>query len=77
MNEIDLPEYLQDDGLPWMKWVRYNGEECVATVNYQKSINCRRPIIDIFYCMTEAMNDRVIKSVNFDPTKFTKSLIDA
>lgn len=72
-QEIELPEYLKDEGLPWMQWVKYKGQECVASVNYQKSVNARRPIIDIHYCMTKAHNGIVERSVNFNPLHFKKS----
>lgn len=70
---IAIPDYLKNDNLPWMKWVEYKGEDCVACVNYKKSIACHRPIIDISYCMTKAMNNNVMYSVNYNPEHFKKS----
>lgn len=76
IHETPIPEYLQDDKLPWMQWANYKGDDCVACVNYEKSISCGRPIIDISYCMTKAMNNNVMFSVNFDPEHFTKSKLE-
>jgi len=71
--EIDIPKYLQDDRLPWMKWVQYKGEECVADVDYQKSMKAHRPIINIHYCMTKALNGVIEETVNFKPEFFKPS----
>lgn len=76
IHETPIPEYLQDEKLPWMIWVNYKGEDCVACVNYEKSIACGRPIIDISYCMTKAMNNNVMFSVNFNTDHFTKSKLE-
>jgi len=72
-SKLDIPEFLQDDRLPWLKWVQYKGKECVADVDYQKSIKAHRPIINIHYCMTKAMNGKIEKTVNFNPDFFKPS----
>lgn len=71
-----LPDYLKDDGLPWMQWIKYKGVHCVGMVNIEKSLNARRPIIDIHYCMTQAHNGIVEKSVNFNPEYFKPSHLE-
>jgi len=71
--QIDIPSFLQDDRLPWMKWVQYKGVEVVADVDYEKSIRAHRPIINIHYCMTEAFNGCILESVNFKPELFQAS----
>lgn len=74
--KADIPEFLKDDRLPWLKWVKYKDEECVADVDYQKSLKAHRPIINIHYCMTKAMNNCILKTVNFNPQYFSKSELE-
>lgn len=71
--EVDIPKFLQDERLPWMKWTKYKGIECVADVDYHKSLKAHRPIINIHYCMTEALNGIIIDTVNFVPDNFKPS----
>lgn len=68
--EVHLPKYLQDDRLPVLEWVNYKGEDCVADIDYGKSMRAHRPIINIFYCMTKACNGNILKTVNFNPVLF-------
>jgi hypothetical protein len=67
-----VPEFLRDDRIPIMEWVKYKGEVCVADLDYEKSIKAHRPLINIHYCMTKAHNGTVIKTVNFKPEHFQK-----
>lgn len=78
MNFTDtkLPEYLNNDLLPWMIWVKYKDEDCVACVNVEKSLACNRPIIDISYCMTKAHNGNIMFSVNFIEDHFKPSKLN-
>lgn len=65
----DVPEWLIV--VPyWMNWVYYKGDKCVASVNYEKSLRAHRPIMDIHYCMTRAMNNIVERTVNWNPEHF-------
>ncbi len=54
-------------------WVEYKGDTMFAEVDYIKSEKCNRPIINLFYCATRALNNMVIKSVNYNPDHFKKS----
>lgn len=74
--ETKIPDFLRNDKLPWMKWVMYKGEDVVACVNYTKSIACNRPIVDISYCMTKALNCNVMFSVNWKEEDFKKSKLE-
>jgi hypothetical protein len=71
--DVEIPDYLKDDRIPWMKWVKYKGETCVADIDFMKSIKAHRPIVNIHYCMTEAYNGIILQTVNFVPEHFTKS----
>ncbi len=66
----DIPAFLLDERIPWMKWVKYRGETCVADLDYEKSIRAHRPIINIHYCMTKALNGVIEQTVNFKPEYF-------
>ena len=78
MDEIDvkLPKYLENPALPWMKWIRYKGEGCVGNVNIERSLKAKRPMIDIHYCMTKALNNIVEQTVRFNPKHFSKSRLN-
>lgn len=72
-TENQLPKYLQSDELPWMKWVCYKGEDFFACVNLEKSLAAHRPIVDLHFCVTKALNNCVLSSVNFKKELFTES----
>jgi len=50
------PSWLPYD-CPVMEWVEYKGEKLVACLNYQESEKQQKPILDLSYCMTTALND--------------------
>lgn len=51
-------------------WVFYKEEKVVAKLNFEASEKAKKPMFDICYCMTKAMNDIVMKTVQFDKNKF-------
>lgn len=51
-------------------WIEYLGETIFATFNYGATVKAKRPMLDIHYCATEAMNNRVLKTVQYDKNKF-------
>lgn len=74
-GEPDAPAWLM--AVPfWMNWVTYKGEVCVCSVNYDKSLRAHRPIMDIHYCMTKALNNVVMKSVNWNLEHFKAHKFD-
>lgn len=64
------PIFEKIPGFLWGDWVYYKGELKFVMVNVQKSETCNRPIIDICYCATRALNNIVEKSVNYVPDNF-------
>lgn len=73
-EEMEIPKILKP--LPvWMfgEWVEYKGETYFAMVDVQKSLACHRPIVDLSYCATRAMNNVVLRSVNYKAEHFKKS----
>jgi hypothetical protein len=54
-------------------WVEFKGEIVFAGVNYHETERVGRPMVDIFYCATEALNNNVLKTVQWDKSKFKPS----
>lgn len=64
----------------WMKgcwltfdWCRYSGEIYFASLNYEESEKRNKPVFDLAYCATKAMNEIYLKqrvwSKRFQPYK--------
>ena len=51
-------------------WVSYNGEVYYMTINYDRTVKARKPMIDLHYCATKALNGIVEKTVQWDKKKF-------
>ena len=54
-------------------WVEYKGEVVFAGINYKESERVGRPMMDIYYCATQALNNNVLKTVQWDKKKFQPS----
>lgn len=54
-------------------WVIYEGEDCVAQINYEATVKAGKPMVDISYCMTRALNQVILKTVQWDRRKFKPS----
>lgn len=53
------------------EWCEYKGEVYFGALNYQRSVKARKPMIDLFYCATVALNGvSVMKTVQYDKAKF-------
>lgn len=65
------PKWLPDD-CPTFDWVEYKGEKLVAVLDFEASEKRQRPILDLSYCMTTALNDcmYIYKNVLWNPKKF-------
>lgn len=67
-EEYNYFAFCQNLPVPFsVDWVVYKGETYLAKVNYQKSYNCRRAIIDLCVCLTY---DTPLKSVNWNFENF-------
>lgn len=70
--EMELPEWLKED-VEVFGWVKYNGEVCFASLNWEESERRQKPVIDIAYCATKALNGIFLKqrvwSKRFQPRK--------
>ena len=54
----------------YFDWVEYKGERCVAQFNWERSKIAKKPMMDISICMTRALNQNIIKTVQYDKSKF-------
>ena len=54
-------------------WVEYKGKTMFGGINYERSIKAKRPMLDLYYCATRALNNCVIKTVQYDRNKFKRS----
>ncbi|WP_460671679.1 hypothetical protein [Larkinella ripae] len=62
------------DRVPFcVDWVTYKGETCFAGIDFEKSVRCGRPIIEVAHCATRYLNGVIIKTVNYDPKHFSPS----
>lgn len=74
--ESDLPQpILRMIGkLPLVfDWVEFKGETVFAGFNYDASLKARKPMYDIFYCATSALNHMVLFTTQWDNSKFKPS----
>ncbi len=56
-----------------LDWVKYKGETCVAQINYEATEKAGKPMMDISYCMTRAINNTILETVQWDKSKFKPS----
>jgi hypothetical protein len=54
-------------------WCEYKGETCVAQINWDATAKAGKPMMDLSYCMTKALNQNIDKTVQWDRTKFKPS----
>ncbi len=56
-------------------WVEYKGETVFAGVNWEATKKAKKPMVDIFYCATEALNNNVLYTTQWDKSKFKPSAL--
>lgn len=54
-------------------WVEYKGETFFTGFNYEASEKAGKPMMDMFYCATRALNDCVLFTTQWDKGKFKPS----
>lgn len=54
-------------------WVEFKGETVFMGVNYEASKKAKKPMVDIFYCATRALNHLVLFTTQWDKNKFKPS----
>lgn len=63
-----LPVYVVAD------WCIYKGKTYFSMINVERSIEAKKPMVDLSYCATRAMNNIVIKTVQYDKKKFKEKI---
>lgn len=56
-----------------LDWVNYKGEDIVIQWNYQATQKAGKPMVDISYCMTKALNQEIDQTVQWDNRHFKPS----
>jgi len=57
---MKIPAWLKD-GVIVFDWCTYNGERYFAVLNWGESEKRQKPVIDLAYCATKAMNEIFLK----------------
>lgn len=76
MIECDMEDPVNKmfDRLPFnLDWVEYKGKTYVAQINYEASKKANKPMLDMSYCMTKALNQNIIFTCQYDKSKFKPS----
>ena len=70
MHEAN-PKWL--DACPFVSgWCRYNGRIYYADLNHELSAAAEKPIFDLAYCATKALNGIYLFSREWDKNKFRR-----
>jgi hypothetical protein len=51
-------------------WYKYKGEVYFVGINMEATIKAGKPMMDLHYCATKALNNIVLKTVQWDKNKF-------
>lgn len=51
-------------------WYRYKGEVYFVGINREATIKAGKPMMDLHHCATKALNNIVLKTVQWDKKKF-------
>lgn len=54
-------------------WVNYKGEDVVIQWNVEATEKAKKPMVDVSYCMTKALNQVILETVQWDKKKFKPS----
>lgn len=54
-------------------WVEYKGKTVFMGVNFEATEKAGKPMVDIFYCATQALNHNVLFTTQWDKNKFKPS----
>ena len=74
--ETEIPAKMKrmSEKLPFVfDWCEYKGETYFAGFNYEASEKAGKPMFDMFYCATRALNHVVLFTAQFDKSKFKRS----
>lgn len=54
-------------------WVKYKGTDVAVQWNIEATEKAGKPMVDIGYCMTKLSNGIILKTVQWDKSKFSPS----
>lgn len=60
IDELLKPVWLKENVIVY-DWCRYNGEVYFAVLNWDESEKRQKPVLDLAYCATRAMNGLFLK----------------
>ncbi len=66
-----IPDYIKDCPLVF-GWCRYNGRVYFADLNWEESEKRQKPVFDLAYCATKALNGIYLIQRGWDKNKFTR-----
>lgn len=66
---MNIPKYINDCPLVY-DWCEYKGEVYFGALDVQRSIKSKRAMIDLSWCATMAQNNNVMKTVQWNNSKF-------
>ena len=70
-TRFEIPHWMEN--CPFTSgWVRYNGRVYYADLNWEESKKAEKPIFDLAYCATKAMNHIYLLRREWDPKKFSR-----
>lgn len=55
-------------------WIWYKGEIYYAQPNYHATVKAKKPMLDLSECATQAFNNNVLMTVQFDKSKFKTNI---
>jgi hypothetical protein len=68
---VVLPDWLESCPLV-SGWCRYNGRIFYADLNWEESQKAEKPIFDLAYCATKALNNIYLLQREWHPKKFRR-----
>lgn len=65
------PDWLEECPLVY-DWCKFDGQIYFADLNFQESEKIGKPVFDLAFCATRAMNHIYLKREVWDPERFTR-----
>lgn len=56
-----------------LDWINYKGISVVIQWNLEATLKAGKPMVDVSYCMTKALNQVIDQTVQWDKSKFKPS----
>lgn len=65
MKNLKVPDWLKNCPIVF-DWITYNGETYFASLNWEASVRKNKPVFDLAYCATKALNNIFLKQRIFN-----------